>query len=589
MEKSALYHRPDSEMAYLYTKNDFHIRLRTKHDDVQKVELLYGDPYGMKVNEKAQGSWDYQIKEMKVIAATKTHDYWQASVSMPLQRLQYAFHVYGRDGEEVFYDDRHICSYSQAAIDNLAAFRMPYFHEIDRINPPAWVKETVWYQIFPERFANGNKANDPKGTLPWDSAEPTSTNFFGGDLQGIIEHLDYLKDLGINGLYLCPIFYAHSNHKYDTIDYLAIDPAFGDKATFKKLVDEAHARGIRVMLDAVFNHLGDTSMQWQDVVQKGKESRFADWFHIRKFPVSYEKTANNELAKNITYDVFANTPHMPKLNTANPQVQDFLLEIATYWIKQFDIDAWRLDVANEIDHHFWRRFYQATHALKPDFYVLGEVWHSAQEWLSSHEFDAAMNYPFTELISECFVKKTLTASEMVSALNEQLMLYRRQTNEVMFNAMDTHDTARLLTLCQGDQRLQKQILTFMFMQIGAPCLYYGTEVGMAGGYDPGCRACMIWDTAKQNRQMLQFVRQLVHFRRNYAAVLSQGQLIWKLVDDQTGLIILQRKWKEQQITAIFNHSQQQQLLPQTKGQLLFSQGWEQTTKVLKAEGFMILK
>ncbi len=187
------------------------------------------------------------------------------------------------------------------------------------------------------------------------------------------------------------------------------------------------------------------------------------------------------------------------------------------------------------------------------------------------------------------VKKTLTASEMVSALNEQLMLYRRQTNEVMFNAMDTHDTARLLTLCQGDQRLQKQILTFMFMQIGAPCLYYGTEVGMAGGYDPGCRACMIWDTAKQNRQMLQFVRQLVHFRRNYAAVLSQGQLIWKLVDDQTGLIILQRKWKEQQITAIFNHSQQQQLLPQTKGQLLFSQGWEQTTKVLKAEGFMILK
>jgi glycosidase len=586
MEKSALYHRPDSEMAYLYTNDDFHIRLRTKHDDVQSVELLYGDPYGMKVNEKDQGGWDYQTKKMDLIAATKVHDYWQTSVSMPLRRLQYAFHVVGKDGEEVLYDDRHLRSYNQEAIDNLAAFRMPYFHEIDRVKTPDWVKKTVWYQIFPERFANGNKLNDPKGTLPWGSTDPTPTNFFGGDLQGIIDHLDYLVDLGINGLYLCPIFYAHSNHKYDTIDYLEIDPAFGDKETLKKLIDEAHARGIKIMLDAVFNHLGDFSMQWQDVVKNGEKSRFADWFHVNKFPVSYEKTQNNELAKNITYDVFANTPHMPKLNTANPQVQDYLLGIATYWIKQFDIDAWRLDVANEIDHHFWRKFYQETHALKKDFYVLGEVWHSAQEWLSSHEFDAAMNYPFTELIGEYFINKKSTASEMVSRLNEQLMLYRRQTNEVMFNAMDTHDTARLLTLCQGNRQLQKQILTFMFLQIGVPCIYYGTEVGMAGGFDPGCRACMVWDPTKQDQQMLAFITKLVHLRRENADLLSKGQLIWKQVDDQKNLIVLQRKLGSQAITAVFNRSSQLQSIPKITGKVLLDQGLTKAGK-LESYGFVI--
>lgn len=183
-----------------------------------------------------------------------------------------------------------------------------------------------------------------------------SAGFFGGDLQGVIDHLDHLVELGINGIYFCPIFEAYSNHKYDTINYLNIDPAFGDKETFKKLVDECHRRGIKVMLDAVFNHIGDTSPQWQDVIKNGKDSPYADWFHIHEFPVSYQESADFEQASNITYDVFAFAPHMPKLNTANPEVKAYLLEIAKYWIEEFDIDAWRLDVANEVDHQFWKEF-----------------------------------------------------------------------------------------------------------------------------------------------------------------------------------------------------------------------------------------
>ena len=217
MDIAAIYHRPDSEMAYLREEDKFEIRLKVKHADIAQVELLYGDPYGQKVNEKDEGVWEHETVLMKRAFVTKAHDYFSADVKTPTNRLQYAFIITDTAGEKMLYDDRKLVPYTKEALNELTCFRMPYLHQIDRIDPPEWVKETVWYQIFPERFANGDQTNDPKGTLPWGSAEPTPENFFGGDLQGIIDHLDYLQELGINGLYLCPIFTAHSNHKYAPI------------------------------------------------------------------------------------------------------------------------------------------------------------------------------------------------------------------------------------------------------------------------------------------------------------------------------------------------------------------------------------
>ncbi|MCI5942503.1 MAG: glycoside hydrolase family 13 protein [Ligilactobacillus animalis] len=585
MDIAAVYHRPDSEMAYLGANGAFEIRLKVKHDDVAKVELLYGDPYGTKVNEKDAGTWEHETVTMERAFITKTHDYFVAQVTLPLHRLQYAFKLTDKAGDQWLYDDRKFVPATAENISALTCFRMPYLHEIDRIDPPEWVKETVWYQIFPERFANGDLTNDPAGTLLWGSAEPTRQNFFGGDLQGIIDHLDYLQELGITGLYLCPIFTAHSNHKYDTIDYFTIDPHFGDKKTFKRLVDEAHKRGMKVMLDAVFNHLGDFSMQWQDVIEHGQESRFASWFHINEFPVSYTKTDNDEFARDLTYEVFANTPHMPKLNTASREVQNYLHEIASYWIKQFNIDAWRLDVANEIDHHFWRHFYSLTHHLKPDFYVLGEVWHNAQSWVNQHEFDGAMNYPFTETLSDGIVAKKVSLSEMVSRLNEQLMLYRMPTNQVMLNSMDTHDTARLLTLCQGDKDLAKLTLTLMFLQMGSPCIYYGTEVGMAGGNDPACRACMVWDNDKQDQKMLDFMKALIKLRKDQQPVLSYGGYAWQ-VDEAAQVVKLTRKKDATKLCAIFNLGEKPYAVAPTDKTLLaqnFADG------KLEKNGFVIFK
>lgn len=588
LEKSAIYHRPESEYAYLYKKDSVHLRLRTKKEDVREVSLLSGDPYLV-----TEDKWYELPIKMKKIFATGIYDYWFAEVSADYRRLSYGFHLIGKDGEEVFYGDRGIKNLSEETFEkNENYFRLPYFHEQDRVKTPEWVKQTVWYQIFPERFANGDPSNDPEGTLAWGSKEhPNRTDFYGGDLQGVLNRLDYLADLGINGIYFCPIFKAYSNHKYDTIDYFEVDPNFGDKALFKKLVAEAHKRGIRVMLDAVFNHMGYFSSQWQDVLEKQEKSKFADWFYIHEFPVATVEESQMEKATKATYDTFSFTPSMPKLNTANSEVQEYLLKIAAYWIEEFDIDAWRLDVANEVDHQFWKKFYHVVTSIKDDIYILGEIWHSSQNWLNGDEFHGVMNYAYTETILNFFVKDTISVSTLSDGLIDQLMLYRQQTNEVMFNMLDSHDTARLLTLAKEDKDVAKMTLAFTFLQHGSPCIYYGTEVGMTGENDPDCRKCMIWDEEKQDLDLLDFVKKLITLRKSFHAVLSYGELIFDKLDDENKCLQFTRKTDGEQLKAWFNKGENIQTAELFNQQVLLSLNAEivEDRAQISQNGFIITK
>ena len=587
MDTAAIYHRPESEYAFLYTNTRFRIRLRTRKNDIKKVYVLCGDPYTI-TTEK----WYQKQRPMKKCLSTNVHDYWEIEVTSETSRLQYAFHVVGEDNTDCFYGDQGIFPYRENVItEPNFYFRIPYFHQIDRFTIPEWVKETVWYQIFPERFANGDKANDPEHTLPWGSKDPDREDFFGGDLQGVMDHLDYLTDLGINGIYFCPIFKATSNHKYDTIDYYEVDPAFGDKKLLKNLIDEAHKRGIRIMFDAVFNHMGVHSPQWQDVLKNGEKSIYKDWFHIRFFPVdSYQMTDLPETAENIPYDTFAFTPFMPKLNTANPEVQKYLLDIATYWIKEFDIDGWRLDVANEVDHHFCKKFREAVTEIKPDIYILGEIWHSSQAWLQGDEFHAVMNYAFTDSIKDYFAKKKITASQMVSGMNHQQMLYRDQVNEGTFNLLDSHDTARILTLCQGNKELMKSVMAFMFLQKGSPCIYYGTEIGMTGEDDPDCRKCMIWEKEEQDLELFGFIKELVSLRKQLSKIISEGSTQWLIVNDREDKLYFTRKLEGQIIYVYFNQSKEPWVVEQ-ENEVILSQNCqllEDGKAEIRQYGFLIM-
>ncbi|GEK91092.1 alpha-glycosidase [Alkalibacterium kapii] len=561
MDTAAIYHRSESEYAYLYERGHYHIRIRTKAKDVDSVELISGDPYALD-----EQKWYKQGKEMKKVATTTMHDYWMIDTHEPTKRMAYGFRVIGKDGIEIFYSDQGVYPFEEVFLEQMNFyFRVPYIHEIDAFRAPKWASETIWYQIFPDRFRNGDKSNDRKGTLPWASKEhPSRDDFYGGDLQGVLDGLDYLEDLGINGIYFTPIFKAHSNHKYDTIDYKEIDPDFGDKALFKKVVDEAHKRGMKIMIDAVFNHVGIQSSQWQDVLENQENSKYKDWFYIHSFPVQDVSGMSTEELENVgrvNYDTFAFTGHMPKLNTANPEVQEYLLDIATYWIEEFDIDAWRLDVANEVDHFFWKRFFKETTAIKEDLYILGEIWHSSQNWLNGDEFHAVMNYAFTDNIENYFFKKILSPTRLVSSLNSQLMLYRKQTSEVMFNLLDSHDTPRVLTKAYGDKSLVKAAMTFLYSQPGAPCMYYGTEVGLDGGPDPDCRKCMIWDENKQDHDMLHFSKELIRFRKKYQAILSYGETEWHDVRDDEQFIGFKRKLGNQELYFFFNQDEEAAFLP----------------------------
>ncbi|MGP4073891.1 alpha-glycosidase [Piscibacillus sp. B03] len=543
MLKEAIDHRPKNNYAYPYDHETIHIKLRAKKGDLSQVTLIYGDPFDW-TNEEP----NLYEANMKVIYQDELYDYWFASIKTINRRTHYVFSLTDQENSKpVIFTERGY--YNEVPTQYPPCFfKVPFLNPVDVFQAPSWVKDTVWYQIFPERFANGDPSNDPKGTLDWNSTDPSPTNFFGGDFQGVIDHLDHLEDLGINGLYFTPIFKAKSNHKYDTIDYFEIDPQFGDKEKFRELVRKCHDRGIRVMLDAVFNHSGYYFEPFQDVLEHGESSKYADWFHIREFPLQFEPRPN--------YDTFGFVPEMPKLNTENPEVKKYLLDVASYWVEEFDIDGWRLDVANEIDHQFWREFRQEVKRVKDDLYILGEIWHDSMPWLQGDQFDAVMNYPFTEATLNFFARQTINSKQFAHQINHVLAAYPENVNEVAFNLLGSHDTPRALTRTDGNKDLAKLMYVFQLTFIGTPCIYYGDEIAMTGGEDPDCRKCMVWDGEKQDQDMLSFFKQLVKLRHDEPLLRGEGQFSFVEANEEQNYVMYERRNTNESILVIINNNDQ---------------------------------
>ena len=367
---------------------------------------------------------------------------------------------------------------------------------------PEWVQDAVFYQIFPERFRNGDRGNDPPGTGPWGGA-PTRENFFGGDLRGVIEKLDYVRDLGANALYLNPIFLAGTNHKYDTRNYFKIDLAFGDDAIFDELVREVHARGMRLILDGVFNHCGDGFGPFQDVLERGAASRYRDWFTPYAFPLVAGPHPN--------YATCGNCAYLPRLNTQNPEVEAFVQGVALFWLER-GIDGWRLDVPYEIENGFWARFREVVKARFPDAYLVAEEWRDPAALLQGDTFDGAMHYRLRDLGLDFIVKNALVAGAFGRALETLRERVPERVEKSMLTLLGSHDTARLLTECGGDVTSAKLLYTLLLTYPGAPLIYYGDENGMPGGNDPDCRRPMEWDEARWNRGLRDHVTRLLQLR-----------------------------------------------------------------------------
>ncbi|SEC25729.1 alpha-glycosidase [Paenibacillus sp. GP183] len=536
MLRECFYHTSVSNWAYAYDKDTIHLRIRTKRDDVEEVFVVTGDKYDW---ERTKA--DY---EMFNISSDSLFDYWEAHVKPRYKRLSYGFRL--RSGDEYAWMVE-LGIYDEQPYPPSGYYDFPYIHENDMHSAPEWAKEAIFYQIVPERFANGDTSNDPDHTEPW-GGQPTNDNFFGGDLQGIMDHLDYLGDLGINAIYLTPVFEAPSNHKYDTVDYRKVDPHFGDNALLKKLVGKCHDLGIRVMLDAVFNHCSDQFTPFQDVLTHGKYSIYADWFIIREYPLEVKDGVP-------TYGTFGFYGNMPKFNTSNPDVKKYLLSVAEYWIKEIKIDGWRLDVANEVDHEFWRDFRKIVKAANPEAYIVGEVWNDSLKWLLGDQFDSVMNYPFSEKVLQFFDDPNMDGSNFADSIGFLQMRYPQQTNEVIFNLLNSHDTPRVLTRMNGDKRKQKLCVVFLLTYIGTPCIYYGDEVGLTGGQDPDCRKCMEWDIGRQDRELYDFYKWLIALRKNNKA-LRRGFFRFLKADQNDSRIIYERIDSDSHFTIWMNNTDQ---------------------------------
>lgn len=531
----SVHHRMGQNWSYAYDESTLHIRLRTKRGNVTRIDLICGDKFG----------WDltHAVLPMEQMASDGLYDYWQAAVRPPYRRLSYYFALY--EGDEVLYFLEKGFFAAPPSIIYEGLFDFPILSREDMHKPPQWVKDAIFYQIFPERFANGDLSNDPEHVMEW-GGTPTPGNFFGGDLQGVLDHLDYLCELGVNAIYFTPLFEATTNHKYDTQDYFNVDPHFGTIPLLKELVAACHSKGIRVMLDGVFNHCGYTFPPFADLLANGSSSRYANWFHVREWPLRVNEGIP-------TYDTFAFEPIMPKLNTENPEVREYLLKAARYWIEEIGVDGWRLDVANEVSHTFWREFRRTVKQANPEAYLVGEIMHDSLPWLLGDQFDAVMNYPLLNLLLNFFAHGRTHAVEFAQAIGTMLSSYPQQITEASFNLLDSHDTVRFLTSCGGDVRRLKLAALFLMTFQGVPCIYYGDEVGLDGGYDPLNRKCMEWDLAKQDRNLLEFYRWAITLRKSSPAFRSSGFKVLE-VPGYPRLLVYER-WNEQErLMVIMNNA-----------------------------------
>lgn len=511
MNRKAILHIADSNYCYAIHEDTVELILRTDKDDVfNEINVIYGNKY------------DYYLKQlvapMSLRFVDKDYNYYYVSLPLEDVRLVYIFEL----------KDERACVYycEDGVVDNydfkfayFNCFQLPYINKIDIVQNVEWLNNAVFYQIFVERFDIGLKKDLSYVNLKWGDI-PTPKSFAGGDLQGIINRLDYLKSLGVNAIYLTPIFKSESNHKYDISDYYNVDEHFGGNSVFKELVQKAHGMGIRIVLDGVFNHCSEALFQFQDVIKRGKASDYFNWFIINGDKIDREKG---------NYEYFGVCKYMPKLNTSDIGLQNFLIDIAIHWITEYDIDGWRLDVSDEVSHAFWRRLRSEVKRVKADAVLIGENWHDAYPYLKGDEYDSIMNYALTKALMDYFVNCSLSSRGLAERLSSLYVRNKKQINHMMLNLLDSHDTHRFYSLV--DCNIDKLIcaLAIVFLSCGSACVYYGTEIPLEGGHDPDSRRTMDWEKAEKGGKLSKLITSLSVLKDREEV--KKGEIYYEFDDD----------------------------------------------------------
>ncbi len=471
MNPSTIYHRPLSEYAFAADDSHYVFRLRTGRGEAQSCIFHYADRAVM------SPELEFYSVPMVRIRRDMYFDWYELRLTTPFERIAYYFELH--DGAEIlyYYGDCYEMAGTPCRSDY---FQLPFNHRADRLDIPDWTKDAIVYNIFPDSFASGRRKIS--------AVRDSSSGALGGNLRGIAENLDYIASMGFNCIYLNPIFKACSYHRYDTLDYYELDPSMGTKAELHALVEKAHALGIRVILDGVFNHVSSSHFMFRDVLQRGKSSPYYQCFY--SLP---EKPALPDEGGCPEYTCFSYVASMPKTNTANPFLRRYFCDVGTYWIRKFNIDGWRLDVANELDDGFLRAFRTAVKAAKPEAIIVGEVWENAAHYLEGDMLDSAMNYDFRRYCRRLFVENAVDTQVFDANVSSLLLRYREAALYAQLNLLDSHDVCRYLTLCGGDVDKMELSLLLQMSFPGMPCVFYGDEKGLCGLEESEYRRAMDWE------------------------------------------------------------------------------------------------
>ncbi|GLB26367.1 alpha-glycosidase [Lacrimispora xylanolytica] len=525
INREAVLHIPLSNYAFANSEHKLTIRIRTQKDNVSACTLYYGDRACPSTPVVFEGI------QMEIKARDELFDYYEATFETPYTRVCYYFKLQNEGEWTYYYSERFsnelaILYFERNIMEERSEYyQYPYILRTEIQDVPAWFKKAVVYNIFPDSFV-GEKSGSP--TQPREvilENGKVCRSRLGGTLKEVIKNLDYIQALGVNCIYFNPIFAAGEYHKYDTIDYYHIDPCLGTDEEFKHLVEEIHKREMKIIIDGVFNHCSWEFSAFEDVMDKGENSKYIDWFYDLKFPVRRPQSEKEKPG----YACFAYEPKMPKLNTSNEEVQKYFANVGTYWIREYEIDGWRLDVANEIDRNFWRKFREAVKKENKEAILIGEVWENAESWLRGDIFDSTMNYEFRRICRDHIIgdnKNALTAAKQL----EQMRL-RYPTNLVngQLNLLDSHDVPRFLSLCRGDLRKWKLACILLMLFPGVPSLFYGDEQAICGMKENEYRNPMVWS---QNTQLCEFVHKIIEIRKEYIEEDTSYEVLWKETNEK---------------------------------------------------------
>ena len=547
MNYAAIWHEATQRFCYCMEPGRFLFRLQTAKDDLKQVILHSRDKYlPLKIKDTRKAT------PMVKVANDGLRDYYEAELEFQVVCLRYCFELEDQSGNRVFFSNSGFTS--SIPEDKERLFDCPQtLREEERFQVPGWAKNKVIYQIFPSRFATGKHISDKV----WYQSPIGPKTDLKGDLRGIIQRLPYIRDLGVDVIYMTPIFRSTSSHKYDTIDYYTIDPTFGTEEDLIELVDKAHAMGLRVVLDGVFNHTSPDFFAFADLVKHQENSPYKSWYYVDKFPLCRIPGLHN-------YKCFGYFWGMPKVNLQCPEAAKYFTDVALYWLRKAGIDGWRLDVGDEISHSFWRNFRRAIKAEFPDALIVGEIWHHAPDFLEGDQWDSVMNYPFYRSVLDFAAEGSISASQFLGNLGFQRGNTHTAAYPLLWNLIGSHDTARILHLCGENKQRQKLAAALQLLTPGMPMIYYGDEVAMTGGPDPDCRRGMLWEEARQDKDMLSWYRRLLRLRREFPGILD-GQVVQERAWDEDGLIYITRRLNGQDITLLFHAKEGNVQIPELAG------------------------